>query len=178
LIYRRLDAAPKPDFYTILGVKPDANNHEIKRAYHNTLLSLHPDRKGHHTAPIKSQFHSAVTFDASLVKEAYITLTTPELRKSYDISVYALRYEPKDLRKPHNASRPAQVVSLEAFDEVPLETVKQEGVEEWVYSCRCGSTYRINEEQLESDVHIVGCEGCSEVVWVGYEQVDENEEAK
>ncbi|KDQ18183.1 hypothetical protein BOTBODRAFT_29524 [Botryobasidium botryosum FD-172 SS1] len=72
-------------------------------------------------------------------------------------------YTLKEAYTPASTRRPAQVVSIEEFDEA-------EGVDgEWVYPCRCGSLYRIHEEQMENDVHLIGCEGCSEVIWAGYE---------
>ena len=56
-------------------------------------------------------------------------------------------------------------MSLEDFEEA------EEGV--WTHACRCGGTYKIIEEDMDAGRHLVGCENCSEVVWVGYELVDE-----
>jgi diphthamide biosynthesis protein 4 len=71
----------------------------------------------------------------------------------------------------HTGPRPAQVISLEDFEEV------EEG--EWKHPCRCGGTYNVAEEDMDAGRHLVGCESCSEVVWVGYELVnDEGGEGK
>jgi len=64
--------------------------------------------------------------------------------------------------------RPAQIVSLEEFEE-------QDNIS-WCYECRCGGTYRIREDDLERGQHLVGCGSCSEVVWVGYELLANNVE--
>lgn len=74
-------------------------------------------------------------------------------------------------KKSTREQRPAEVVSLEEFH---LDIPKvDEQYDSWVYPCRCGAVYKIKEEQLEQDVHLIGCQGCSEVVWVGYEAIDE-----
>lgn len=38
--------------------------------------------------------------------------------------------------------------------------------------CRCSATYHISEEDLEQGVDLIACEGCGEVIGVGYELVD------
>ena len=45
--------------------------------------------------------------------------------------------------------------------------------EEYTYPCRCGGMYRLRTSDLESGHHLIGCENCSEVIWVGYEEVVE-----
>lgn len=62
--------------------------------------------------------------------------------------------------------RPAEVISLEEFD-------YEEKGDVYTYRCRCGSAYRVSDSQLDADVHLIGCQGCSEVIWVGYEAVDD-----
>ncbi|KAH9041330.1 hypothetical protein EDB85DRAFT_1886540 [Lactarius pseudohatsudake] len=77
-----------------------------------------------------------------------------------------------DNPSPRKAPRPAQVVSLEDFDfsdsEGPDGTVSI-----WSLTCRCGGMYKVTEDDLERGRHLIGCENCSEVVWVGYEMVEE-----
>lgn len=68
--------------------------------------------------------------------------------------------------------RPAQVVSLEDFTQLQYD-VELEDV--WEYPCRCGGTYRISESDMDKGMHLVGCRSCSEVIWVGYELVSEEE---
>lgn len=121
---------------------------EIKTAYHRALLIFHPDKHKQSTS----------TFvDISSIKEAYAILADPRARSDYDLRMQ----EQPNLRGP----RPAQVVSLEDFEETAGNT--------WHYGCRCGGFYEIAEGDLEQGKHVIGCGSCSEVVWVGYELVEE-----
>lgn len=125
----------------------------MKAAYHSTLLAHHPDKQSSrdHTGP-RGSFD-----DIGLIKTAYETLSLPALRAKYD-----------SRRLDHATSpRPAQVVSLEDF----MELEDNRG---WVYSCRCSGAYVITDQDMENGRHLVGCSSCSEVVWVGYELVDED----
>ncbi|KAI9569494.1 hypothetical protein HD554DRAFT_2020281, partial [Boletus coccyginus] len=116
---------------------------------HRTLLRLHPDKQS------RPRHHGVVVVNAT---------ADPSLEEG--LVDVALR------RKEHARSsgpRPAQVVSLEEF--TTMET-------EWWHRCRCGGTYLIMHGDLENGTHLVGCENCSEVIWVGYEEapVTEDEE--
>ena len=97
--------------------------------------------------------------DVGLLQRAYATLSSKDLRSKYDATFV---YTPP-------GPRPAQVVSLEEFAELKTDSSE----DAWSYSCRCGGQYVIKEEDMERDQHLVGCTGCSEVVWVGYEPADE-----
>ena len=91
-------------------------------------------------------------------------LSSPASRAAYDAS----RAEAQAKGGP----RPAQVVSLEEF----AESGDEAGRMTWTFSCRCGGMYIVREEQLEDGQHLVGCNSCSEVVWVGFEVADEVED--
>jgi diphthamide biosynthesis protein 4 len=122
----------------------------MKIAYHRALLHFHPDKNG---------VRPSATFLISIsqIKEAYVTLSTPKLRAEYDSS---------QSTGSSSAPRPAQVISLDDFEEVCG------GVDRdiWRYNCRCGGVYRITSLEMEEGHHLVGCNSCSEVIWVGYEQ--------
>ncbi|KAI1793079.1 hypothetical protein LXA43DRAFT_942897 [Ganoderma leucocontextum] len=139
------------DYYAILSIPPSATPAEIKAAYHRLLLASHPDKRASGKAGI----------DIGLLKDAFSTLYTPELRVQYD----RLRLSSGKQLGP----RPAQVISLEEFDEADSR---------WTNACRCGGTYVVTEEMLDAGHHLVGCASCSEVVWVGYEvaEAEEGEE--
>ncbi|KAF7975201.1 hypothetical protein HWV62_10270 [Athelia sp. TMB] len=132
------------DYYGLLSVSRDASPAEIKAAYHRALLISHPDKQTRQTS---------APFDITLIKEAYATLADPNTRSKYDL-------RPQERSSPQGP-RPAQVVSLEDFNENTEGTV-------WRYDCRCSGFYEISESDLERGKHIVGCGSCSEVVWVGY----------
>ena len=121
---------------------------QIKSAYHRTLLQSHPDKK-----------KTSEPIDIALIKEAYSTLSNPQLRAEYDAQhSYPTAY----LAAP---PRPAQIVSLEDFEEVEAE-------ESWQYRCRCGGSYLITSTLMDEGEHLIACNSCSEVVWVGYELVE------
>ena len=101
--------------------------------------------------------------DIGRIAEAYRTLVDPERRSIYDAAAIA------GAAAARIGPRPAQVISLEEF-------VEEKRGDIWTYRCRCGGVYRIGEAEMESGIHLVACEGCSEVVWVGYEVVESIEE--
>lgn len=142
--------------YRLLSISRDASDAEIKAAYHRALLIFHPDKRLLPTA-----YPSSV--DITSIKDAYTILSSRHLRAQYDAQL-------RD-QSTSRGPRPAQVISLEEFDE-------QESMPDsvsWSHECRCGGAYGINEDDLERGQHIVGCSNCSEVVWVGYE-LAKNEE--
>lgn len=98
--------------------------------------------------------------DITLIKEAYNTLSTPQLRAQYDSKVQS--------QCAPAGPRPAQIISLEEFEEETLANGTR-----WRYDCRCGGSYGIDEDDMERGQHLVGCVNCSEVVWVGYEMVQD-----
>eukprot|EP00850_Spirogloea_muscicola_P021824 SM000263S09811 [mRNA] locus=s263:113823:116376:- [translate_table: standard] len=63
------------DFYSILGLTPDATPEEIKRAYYGCMKTCHPDLTGNH--PENVEF-------CMFVNEVYEVLSDPEMRMVYD----------------------------------------------------------------------------------------------
>lgn len=63
------------DFYEILGVKPDASEEEIKRAYRQLAVKYHPDKNPGDTAA-EDKFKEAA--------EAYAVLSNKEKRREFD----------------------------------------------------------------------------------------------
>ncbi|TFK68240.1 hypothetical protein BDN72DRAFT_769613, partial [Pluteus cervinus] len=145
-------------YYQLLAIPRDASTEDIKIAYHRSLLQFHPDKQAGRNANASS------SIDITSIKEAYTTLTTPDLRKRYDLS--------QQLRDtPPVCSRPAQIISLEDFKEVQPVDGSDE-ISEWHHPCRCGGQYVITVLQMESGQHLVGCTSCSEMVWVGFQLED------
>ena len=62
--------------YDVLGVRDDATEEEIKRAYRKAAMRSHPDRNVGREAAAHNSFQQ--------VKEAYAILSDPEQRRVYD----------------------------------------------------------------------------------------------
>ncbi|KAG0703677.1 hypothetical protein DFH29DRAFT_803204 [Suillus ampliporus] len=154
----KLDIPPNVDFYHLLGITYDAPLSTIKIAYHKALLASHPDKRPSSSAA------PPVDVDIALLKEAYTTLSNVSSRIAYDNILRKVRV------KTSTGPRPAQVISLEDFEEAEEDV--------WTHACRCGGSYKIAEEDMDAGRHLIGCESCSEVVWVGYELAnDEHHDA-
>ena len=135
---------------------------EIKLAYHRALLLHHPDKQHLNGLSAGDANGTAQDVDIGLIQQAYTTLSSSSLRQAYDAK-----------RAASAGPRPAQVVSLEEFDEEA--EVGGDG-SAWTYACRCGGKYVIRETDMERDQHLIGCSGCSEVVWVGYEVAEDEDD--
>lgn len=64
----------KKDFYEVLGVKKDATETEIKKAYRKLALEYHPDRNK--TKEAEEKFKE--------INEAYEVLSDPQKKQAYD----------------------------------------------------------------------------------------------
>ncbi|KAF8807889.1 DnaJ-domain-containing protein, partial [Phlegmacium glaucopus] len=143
------------DFYQLLSLARNASVTQIKSAYHRALLQSHPDKKSNHDP--------SQAVDIALIKEAYYILSNSQLRAKYDIQLSQRSYSAAP-------PRPAQVISLEDFEEVDQNESEVEDF--WRYACRCGGFYHITTTLMEKGEHLIACNSCSEVVWVGYELVE------
>ncbi|KAG9091710.1 hypothetical protein FRC07_011798 [Ceratobasidium sp. 392] len=154
------------DYYALLGVPQNASITDIKQSYRIALLKAHPDKHPQQ----RSQDESAPAIVISRLQDAFRTLTDPDRRATYD---QLLKEGKGKVALTPVTQRPAHEVSLDEFE---LEEVAEDGGDiapRWSYSCRCGGLFTIEERELEEGVHYIGCNGCSEVVWVGYEVVDD-----
>ncbi len=78
------------DYYALFWIKKDATQEEIKRAYRELALKLHPDRNKDKNAEEKFKE----------VNEAYAVLSDPEKRKQYDAygkEGFSQRYTSEDI---------------------------------------------------------------------------------
>jgi diphthamide biosynthesis protein 4 len=148
------------DYYSLLRITRSASPNTIKAAYHRALLRAHPDK-------IRQRAdNSSQLADVGLLHDAFVTLSSATLRSAYDAQgMGSHRMDP---------ARPSQVVSLERFGSSDLQGPDGRAISTcWTFPCRCGGKYEITEDHLERGLHLVGCGSCSEVIWVGYEMVNE-----
>ncbi|KIM47706.1 hypothetical protein M413DRAFT_15838 [Hebeloma cylindrosporum] len=141
----------------LLSVPKDASFADVKAAYHRVLLQSHPDKQSGGTSS------STNLVDIALIKEAYAVLSNDERRAVYDSLLSQRTYTT-------TPPRPAQVISLEEFEDEAMGNIEEdrEGGP-WRYPCRCGGSYSITTELMDKGEHLIACNSCSEVVWVGYE---------
>ena len=153
--------------YQILGVSPNASHAEIKAAYRRVLLSKHPDK-----SPLSPKYpdHSG-SFDIARIQDAYRILSDGTARAAYDASISGTLSKSETYKIP--GPRPAQLVSLEEFT---LMECDDEGMARWTHTCRCGGLYSISEQEMLDNRHLIACEQCSEIVYVGYDVLEEGDE--
>jgi hypothetical protein len=68
------------DYYRLLGVSPDATHEELRAAYRGKVRLCHPDL----VADEGEEVRQAATEMTTLLNEAYLCLSDPDRRASYD----------------------------------------------------------------------------------------------
>lgn len=156
-----MDSEKNNNWYRVLDIQQNASQDEIKRAYHRALLRHHPDK----TRAAEQDLPSISIPAIDTVLEAFRVLSKPFSREEYDRSLESRMVLSQS---PKAAPRPANIVSLDEFEEIETELGPV-----WTHACRCGGSFVIAEDLLEQDVHLIGCDCCSEAVWVGYEAISQ-----
>mmetsp|Transcript_25499 Transcript_25499/g.25746 ORF Transcript_25499/g.25746 Transcript_25499/m.25746 type:complete len:494 (-) Transcript_25499:221-1702(-) len=90
-----LKRASRKNLYNILGVRPDADDDEIKKAYRKMALKFHPDKQAGKSEPEAKE--AVAKFKE--IGEAYEILSDAEKRSRYDQGV-----EVEDIENPHASS--------------------------------------------------------------------------
>ena len=85
------------DFYEVLGVKKNADQSEIQRAYRKLARQHHPDVNKDPSA--EARFKE--------ISEAYDVLSDPEQRKRYDAFGEDFRRVPPDVSRGNPRERPS-----------------------------------------------------------------------
>lgn len=185
------------DYYSILGLNAPSigtsaaqtSTGDIRRAYKLALLAAHPDKKSGNNAQ--------GTHTVDEVKEAYTVLADQDNKAEYDnwllrnpnviqsaggssvqtpSSDFILGLELLDL-SDFDVLDPSFAFSQQLAESQTTEDGDSEGQMEWTRACRCGAEkgFKILEEELEDAETrgekevLVGCEGCSLWVRVGFE---------
>lgn len=183
------------NYYAILALPPPrwgAASHtsradfaaELRRAYKAALLSAHPDKKRETRTDGNGGVQDKLGYTIDDVKEAYLVLATERSRAEYD-NWLVRQGDTSDSTMAGGTNGAANgnmsaefVLGLEVLDLADFEEVDgRDGKMEWTRGCRCGAErgFVISEEELEEveargDREVlVGCEGCSLWVRVGFE---------
>ena len=82
------EKARKRDYYAILGVDRNANEHEIKRAYKKMAMKYHPDRNAESEETKKMAEKKFID-----VNDAYSVLSDPKKKSMYDQGIDPLNPE-------------------------------------------------------------------------------------
>eukprot|EP00283_Hemiselmis_rufescens_P013178 CAMPEP_0173436978 /NCGR_PEP_ID=MMETSP1357-20121228/17781_1 /TAXON_ID=77926 /ORGANISM="Hemiselmis rufescens, Strain PCC563" /LENGTH=117 /DNA_ID=CAMNT_0014402131 /DNA_START=33 /DNA_END=382 /DNA_ORIENTATION=- len=85
------------DFYKLLGVKKDAKDRELKKAYHKLALKHHPDKSEACKKDQKSSGCKLANKNFMKLSRAYETLSDPEKRRFYDQT----GFESKEAQQEH-----------------------------------------------------------------------------
>lgn len=173
-----------PDHYETLDLPfpiPSLTPQQLKLAYHKALLKHHPDKAksssidptspspslSNPTNGTNAQSQQQQTYTIDQITSAYKTLSTPSLRKSYDLTLRQTRAEQKKGDAFHTGLEP---IDLEDFECEECDGADAGGGDIWFRGCRCGDEkgFIVTEEDLEKEIEtgevVVGCRGCS--LWV------------
>jgi len=94
------------DYYQILHLERDASPTEVKRAYHRTSRSFHPDANRH----LEPELQEGCRRIAKRLTEAYCVLRDPRRRRAYDERLEAgegVRIQLAEARAAHARSQSA-----------------------------------------------------------------------
>ena len=174
------------DYYSVLGILPTGSAGEpelsaeiLKSAYRRTLLQHHPDKAFTQRASgIRSDIKPpGVRYTIDEIVQAYQVLADPAAKSAYDKTLLEQR------RKGRlSANNTAKAFGRSGFEALDLEDLDyEESSSTWSRKCRCGSAYRVDEQQLEGAADdgelIVGCQGCSLCIKVIFQAVEEEDES-
>ncbi|XP_011878146.1 PREDICTED: DPH4 homolog [Vollenhovia emeryi] len=131
------------NYYKVLRRSQDSTQEELRRAYRQRLLLLHPDKSGN------GEFR-----EFEDVREAWRVLGDPTLRRKYDAACRQKCLEEE---------------SSPVYARLSPSDLEESGREDTLlYRCRCGGNYLVGREDLwqKNATLEVTCDGCSLVILV------------
>ncbi|KAL4447502.1 hypothetical protein ABPG75_004721 [Micractinium tetrahymenae] len=149
---QRQHPAQPPCWYAVLGVAPGASAEDIRRAYRQAALRLHPDKAaaaggaggggdggpgGGGSVEDSSEPAAAGGDDFWLVQQAWEVLQDPSQRAAYDRQ-----------RALAAAAQEVHVHESVALEEMEPETVEGQACHSW--PCRCGGAYFVLVEDAQA----------------------------
>lgn len=132
----------------------EIDSERLRKAYHSALRQAHPDKFSTSSTSSSTHPNSLASLSSSKsrsvdeVKEAYTLLTREKVT------------EPGEVK----ARRGYVTIDLDDFE-------FDETLETWTLACRCGHGYRLTEPDLVAGRDVVGCDGCSLLVKVTYQEI-------
>ncbi|KAF2266305.1 hypothetical protein CC78DRAFT_153835 [Lojkania enalia] len=190
------------NYYQILGLETHQHGTRVsvdalalKTAYRRRLLDVHPDKKQTGEDKQVRDPEGRLGWTVDDVKEAYAVLSDKERKGQFDAWLarcgeqWAGEWEREFVMG-------VEAVDLDDFEAVERTSTLATSVHggkqdkegdvgigtgmQWIRKCRCGHElgYRISERELENAVArgemevLVGCEGCSLWVRVGFDVED------
>ncbi|OII70762.1 uncharacterized protein cubi_00907 [Cryptosporidium ubiquitum] len=153
--------------YSLLGVKVDASERDIRLAFLRLVRKFHPDKniselsqdkesekanpgeKGSGASNVIVKYHA--------LYEAYCILKDPERRKEYDLSVF------NELVGSGNNMVWHKSVNFE-----DLEYIIEDGKEIFGYFCRCGELILIEKVHIEEGYNLFCCDSCSSKIIITF----------
>lgn len=129
--------------YDVLKVSNSSNEQEIKKAYLQRSLELHPDKIHDWTKKeeAKSKFQ--------ILSDVYKILSNRELRSKYDQQIARTNYT---------------YLNSGVFDELILSMCVEHN-SHYSYNCRCSGLFILDKSQLnnptQTSTYIVDCDSCS-----------------
>ncbi|MBW0465175.1 hypothetical protein O181_004890 [Austropuccinia psidii MF-1] len=154
-----IQSLDQPTHYEILQVPFGATDAQIRQAFRHLIRLHHPDK-----AP--SANNEQVNLDprsdsyqlAQRLIEAYNILSDPSHRRAYDQKLKS------QISNQTNSSSQyvSQTIDLSEFTQLSIEDQDQsKSYDQFILSCRCGGHFMINSNQMESNLDIISCNGCS-----------------
>ncbi|CCE62089.1 hypothetical protein TPHA_0B04190 [Tetrapisispora phaffii CBS 4417] len=158
--------------YEVLGVTTDSTLMDIKRAYKEKLLNVHPDKN-------KGQAPKSNTYSVNQIQEAYGVLAEQTLRTQYDASLELIQ----KANGFYNNGEGLDEYSLDGFrfnEETLLYSID-------CPRCKTKDGMHISEKLLERHVDendlsddgylvLIQCVSCSLWIKVNFEQGETDEE--